>query len=327
MTILAVDIGGTKVRLALATPRTDRFDIRCVETYPSTSFATLDLLIGHYLDQQGARVDAAGVAVAGPVVAGKAALTNLPWTVAADELAAALSLPAVAMLNDLEGLAWSIARLPAASIATLQDGAAVPRGNRALIAAGTGLGQAILFETGDDHVPSATEGGHCDFAPVDDLDCELLRYLTGRYGRVSWERVVSGPALATLYEFLLERSATAAPDWFLSLPDHERPAAVSGHALSGDDPLAAEAMRLFVVYYGREAGNLALKAKATGGLYIGGGVAPKILAALKRPAFLEAFNAKGRMRPLMASMPVRVILDETAALGGIARYAQVHAAT
>ncbi len=326
MTILAVDIGGTKVRLALATPGAAGLDLRAMETYPSTSFGTLDSLIRHYLDKQGVRVETVGLAVAGPVVKGTAALTNLPWTVSSDELAQALSVRSVALLNDLEGLAWSIAQLPAGSVATLQNGEPGLQGNRALIAAGTGLGEAILWYTGEDHRPSASEGGHCDFAPADALDYELYQYLAERLEHVSWERIVSGPGLATLYRFLLHRAKAAEPDWFGTLAAVDQPAAVSRRALAGGDPLAVEAMRLFVVYYGREAGNLALKSKATGGVYIGGGVAPKILSALRRPAFIEAFNAKGRMRALMMSMPVRVILDETAALGGIARFAQRQAA-
>jgi len=327
MKLLAADIGGTKVRLALATPRAAGFDLAAIETYPSTAYPTLDGLIRHYLDKQGARVDAAGLAVPGPVTNGTATLTNLPWTVASGELATALGLDSVSLLNDLEGLAWSISLLTENSLETLQSGEPGIPGNRALIAAGTGLGQALLVRSGEDYLPTATEGGHCDFAPADDFDYDFHRYLGEHWEHVSWERVLSGPGLAAIYRFLLHREKIALPTWFAGLAKAEQPAAVSHRALAGDDALATEAMRVFVIYYGREAGNLGLKVKATGGVYIGGGVAPKIMSALRQPAFIGAFNAKGRMRALMTSMPVRVILDDSAALIGIARYAQRALAT
>ncbi len=234
-------------------------------------------------------------------------------------------------MNDLEALGFAIDLLRPQEICELQAGAPGAQGNRAVIAAGTGLGEAGLYWDGATHRPFATEGGHADFAPQDELEIALLRYLRKGHEHVSWERVVSGPGLVHLYRFLLEwqsaregeeRQERQEPPGMAERMRSDDPAAVVWHcAASGESPLCGRAVDLFLRLYGAEAGNLALKTMATGGLYIGGGIAPKILDWMRRGPFIEAFRAKGRMRPLLEAMPVRVVLNPQVALLGAARYA------
>lgn len=323
MRLLAGDIGGTNTRLA-SFEVADGTDLRLAreEAYPSREHADFRALVESFLAGEPEHPDRACFGIAGPVRDGRAKVTNLPWTVDAAELAAELAIPRVALLNDLEAFAWALEALPASSLEVLAPGEPAAEGNAALISAGTGLGEAGLAWDGRRRRPFATEGGHASFAPQGELEISLLRYLGRRYGHVSWERVVSGPGLVGIHEFLREHRRTPAPGWLAEeLAAGDPAAAISKAALEGRDEIAAEALDLFVRGLGAEAGNLALKVMATAGVYLGGGIAPKILPRLRQPAFLEAFRAKGRMQPLLEAMPVTVVSEDGAALLGAARYA------
>jgi len=261
------------------------------------------------------------VGVAGPVVDGRCVATNLPWVVDERRLSAAAGAP-VKLINDLEAAAHGVLTLPAEQFLALQPGAAKPGGNLALIAAGTGLGQALVVTDGQGYRVVPSEGGHADFAPADELQVDLLRYLRAEFGHVSWERILSGPGLANIYHFLQARAGHAAPDWLRARLQREDPGAVIGEVgLAGRDPVCAEALDLFVSIYGAQAGNLALETLALGGLVVGGGIAPKIKSKLADGRFMAAFRAKGRMEPLLASIPVRAALDARAGLLGAAHVA------
>lgn len=321
MNILTGDIGGTHTRLATVTQNDGHFHVSDVAVYTSADFDGLLPMIESFLrEHPQTPLQQAAFGVAGPVVNGRCRTTNLPWELSADELSAASGIPQVYLLNDLEALAWGIDTLDDAAQVTLQAGQAPRPGNQAVIAAGTGLGQAGLCYDGARHHPFACEGGHTDFAPQTERDSTLLQALQARYGHVSWERIVSGAGLVELYRQLLDSHAAPTPDW-LEDPQQDTAAAISQRALAGDDALCVEALAWFVELYGREAGNLALKLNATGGVFLGGGIAPKILPALQSGRFIQGFLDKGRMRPLLEAMPVRVICEKYIALYGLARYA------
>lgn len=323
MQMLVGDIGGTKTGLALAHRSGERIRLESRRRYPSRDFASLAAIVGRYLDQTGAAVDAASLAVAGPVRDGRSRTTNLPWEIDGADLALRFGLRQVRLLNDLEAVGWGIADLGEQDTAVLQAGDADAAGNACVVAAGTGLGQAGLYWDGRRHRPFATEGGHADFAPLpQEPELSLLAYLQARHGHVSWERVVSGMGIGNLYRFLADRAGNehAAAVERALLGGGDLAAAVATTASQDACPVCAEAMALFVRLYGREAGNVALKHLALGGVYLGGGIAPKNLELLRAPGFLEAFRDKGRMSDLMARMPVRVILDPYVALRGAARY-------
>lgn len=338
--ILAGDIGGTKTRLALFRPEAGRLRPVAEETFPSGEYPDLDPIVEAFLAPRellpsrrrsasgpGPDADGEGVAracfgVAGPVVDGRSVTTNLPWVVDACRLRNGLRLPAVDLINDLEANAHGIGALGPDDFAVLNAGAPGASGNAAIIAAGTGLGEAGLYWDGRHHRPFACEGGHASFAPANDLQCELLVHLRRSYDHISWERVLSGPGLLAVYGFLRDSGRGEEPPWLAEEMRREDPPSIIGRAAQeGRSALCARALDLFVSLYGAEAGNLALKLMATGGVYVGGGIAPKILDRLKGRGFMEAFLAKGRMRPLLERMPVRVILNERAALLGAARCA------
>ena len=320
--ILAGDIGGTHCRLAVFSSSGDRLERVWERTYPSREQRDLVALVRATAGESRAEFSAASFGIAGPVRDGRVRATNLPWTVDAAGLASALGLPHVGLLNDLEANAWGIAALPASDLQTLHAGFPDSGGNAALIAAGTGLGEAGLYWDGERHHPFASEGGHADFAPADDLQLELRGWLSARFGHVSWERVVSGPGLLNLYGFLRETRRGEEPPWLAErIAAGDPAAAIAEAAMEDRSDLAVQALDLFVRLYGAEAGNLALKVLSTGGVYLGGGIAPKIAAWLQRPPFLEGFLDKGRMRPLLESMPVRVILNDRTGLLGAARHA------
>ena len=313
--ILAGDIGGTKTSLALF--ERGSMQPQALETFASGEHAGLDAMLAAYLDEHRADVEAAAFGVAGPVQDGCADPTNLAWPVEADALAGRFDLPSVGLLNDLEASAWGIGGLGADDLAVLQDG--VPaEGNAAVIAAGTGLGEAGLWWDGERHHPFATEGGHVDFAPRTELEVELWRFLAAELGHVSYERVCSGAGIANIHRFLLARAGEAEPSWLGGRDD--RAAAISDAAAEGDR-LAGQALDVFVSIYGAAAGNLALKLMATAGVYVAGGIAPKLLPRLREGAFMAAFVGKGRFRDRLEEFPVRVILNEQTPLLGAARYA------
>jgi glucokinase len=319
--VLCGDIGGTHTRLALLAWQDERPQIRRERTFASTAYADLGEILSAFLAESGpVAPSAAAFGLAGPVRNGRCQITNLPWRVDADQLARRVGFP-VWLLNDLEAAAWGLPALSTGQLLTLQPGTADPVGNRTLIAAGTGLGEAGLVWDGDRYLPFATEGGHCDFAPTDELQTELRNFLQKRLAHATWEDVVSGPGLSNLFCFLLEYNGTPPPSWFSSsLEGGDPAAAISRAAETGDDPLARTALELFVRFYAAEAGNLALKHMATGGVFLAGGIAPKILTWLQQPAFLETFCNKGLMRDLLESVPVQVILDDRVALYGAALF-------
>lgn len=320
--VLAGDVGGTKANLALFAVEGGRRRAVRESTLRSAEHATPGDLLRAFLGADPPSVDTACLGIAGPVRGGRAVTPNLPWTVDARELEATLGLPRVALVNDLVATALGLAELPAEAFAVLQEGRPDPQGNGAVLAAGTGLGQAILFRHGGDLVPSPSEGGHASFAPTGDLEVELLRFLSAELGAVSVERVVSGPGLHAVYRFLVatgrERERPAVQE---RLGREDPSAVIADEALRGSDAACGRALDLWVRAYGAEAGNLALKAFATSGVYLGGGIAPKILLKLRDAGFLRAFRDKGRLSDLLAEVPVRVILDPKAALYGAARRA------
>jgi glucokinase len=325
MQVLAGDIGGTKTRLAIFETDGSALETLREETFPSRAYDGLEQIAGEFLER-GTDCDLACFGVAGPVRAGRCRTTNLPWEIDADLLRQALGMRQVSLLNDLEANAWGIAGLGPDDFASLNPGAPDASGNGAIIAAGTGLGQAGLFWDGERHRPFATEGGHTDFAPGNELEQALLTFLQRDHEHVSWERVVSGPGLVNLHRFLREHLRRPVPAWLSDEMAHGDPAAaISRAALAGDDPLCAQALDLFVHFYGVEAGNQALKLMASGGVYIGGGIAPKILPRIQGAGFMLGFTAKGRMRELLEAMPVRVILNDRTALFGPALYASQRA--
>jgi glucokinase len=250
------------------------------------------------------------------------AVTNLPWIVTEKDLKQALGLKHVWLINDLEANANGIHGLTPEDFVTLNRGEEGAIGNAAIISAGTGLGEAGLFWDGNRHLPIASEGGHSDFAPRTDLDMELLIFLRKRFGQVDWESVLSGPGLFHIYEFLRETKRGEEPAWLATeLRSEEPPKVITRGALENKSDLCAQALDLFVDYYGAEAANLALKVLATGGVYIGGGIAPKIISKLTDGRFMNAFTGAGRMKSLLAAMPVRVIMNDKTALIGAARFA------
>jgi len=318
MQILTGDIGGTHTRLSMCelTDRQLRFSNH--QTFSSPTYSSLQAIIADYTPASTA--EAAAFGVAGPVKQGVSRITNLPWEISRQQLIDQLGMQQVFLLNDLEALAWGIASLEDAELVCLQEGVGSDAGNQAVIAAGTGLGQAGLFYDGQQHIAFATEGGHADFSPVTRLEQELFEYLRQKYGHVSWERLVSGQGLINLFDFIVKYKRREVPDWRNSLGT-DPAAIISRQALEGSDPHCIEALSWFVELYGREAGNLALKLNAAGGLFLGGGIAPKILPALQDSTFLRAFLDKGRMRPLLEAIKVQVICSTDVSLKGLASYA------
>jgi len=320
--ILAGDIGATNTRLALFDGTTERSDPIAEQIYASHDYPGLEAIASEFVRAANASITSSCFGVAGPVKDGRSSTTNLAWIVDSRDLARDLRLPFVALLNDLEASAHGLPWLRPDEIVVLQEGAPDAAGHRALIAAGTGLGEAGLYWDGRRHRPFATEGGHASFAPSDEVEIDLLRHLIRRFEQVSWERVLSGPGLVNIYSFLRDSGRGEEPSWLADEISSGEPAAViSTVALAGRSRLCSDALDLFVTLYGAEAGNLALKVMATGGVYVGGGIAPRILPRLRGPAFVKAFVAKGRMRPLLEAIPVRVVLNDSLALLGAARYA------
>ena len=317
-TFLAGDIGGTKTHLAVVEVDGTRVLIKREATYPSSAYAMFEELLGDFLS--GADIPRhAAFGIAGPVGGRVVQTTNLPWYIDADALQRQFGLAHCTLLNDLEATAYGLPALGADDVLTLQAGVLNACGNAAVIAAGTGLGEAGLYWDGVQHHPFATEGGHASFSPGDELEIALLQYLQQRHRHVSWERVVSGMGLLSLHEFLRTYRHAAAPQWLIEeMENGDAAAVIADAALSGRDEICAETLHRFVRLYGAEAGNLALKVMSRGGLYLGGGIAPKILPLLQDGTFLDAFLNKGRMRPLLEAMPVRVILNDRAALLGAA---------
>ncbi len=325
MHILSGDIGGTNTRLALFRLDGERPRMLLEKHYPSNDYQTLTPILEQFLQQLDTPPEAAALALAGPIIDRRCQLTNLPWLVDAGQLEQRLGLSHISLLNDLEATAWGIGALEPDDLITLQAGSTRAAGNQAVIAAGTGLGEAGLFWDGSRHHPFPSEGGHCDFAPDDELTCALLHWLQRTTGsnHISWEQVVSGPGLVSIHRFLCQHEGISPPAWLQQrMTAGDAAAAISQAADSDEDALCQRSMALFSRLYGAETGNLALKQMATGGVFIGGGIAPKILTWLQRPEFLHAFLNKGPMRPLLQRMPLQVILNDKSALYGPAYFLQ-----
>ena len=321
--VLAGDIGGTKTQLALFAVEGERLRLEMSQRFLSKQYSGLVPVLQDYLAGARPPLDAACFGIAGAVVDGKVTTPNLPWMVDAADVRHALRLEAVTLLNDLEAAAYGIFTLDDDEFAVLNQGTMRHAGNKALIAAGTGLGQTILFDDGRHFRPLASEGGHGDFAPRSEIEIELLRHLIGRFGHASYERVVSGPGLVNIYRFLKEvrrmEEPTALSERFAR--EDDRAAVISQAALAREFEISVVALDIFVSVYGAEAGNLALRAKSVRGLYVGGGIAPKMIAKLQDGTFMRAFRDKGRYADFMAAIPVKVVLNEQAALRGAAYHA------
>jgi glucokinase len=327
--ILAGDVGGTKVDLALyAFERRELVHVRD-ERYPAHEFNGLEEIIRRFLgESSNPEITAACFGVPGPVRGGRLRLTNLPWVLDSRELSANLNITHLFLINDLEANGYGIPELTPEQIFTLNQGDPSTVGNRALVSAGTGLGEGILVWNGKTHVPMASEGGHCDYAARNPLEIELLEWLMQKFnGRVSFERVVSGPGLTNIYTFLRDQKHMDEPEWLRQRMVAEDPNAVIGEVgEEGKSELCAKALEVFATAYGAEAGNMVLKALATGGMYIGGGIAPKMLKTMRSGTFMEAFIDKGRLSELLIHTPVHIILESRAALMGAAAYAEARAA-
>jgi glucokinase len=324
MLVLAGDVGGTKTHLAL-------FDVekpgtvpppRDQSRFPSQDAPGLVDLVSAFLKRTGAAPQAACFGVAGPVVRGKVHTVNLPWDVEAAQVKSALGLEKVAVLNDLEATAYGVPHLGPSQLRTLQPGEPDLERNAGVIAAGTGLGESLLVKSGGRAIAVATEGGHGDFAPIDDEQIALLRDLREKEGRVSYERILAGPGISRVYDYFRRTSGEAEPAEIARriAEASDRAAAISALALEGQDAVAVRTLKLFARVYGAEAGNHALRTLAFGGLFVAGGIAPKVLKFLEEPAFLEAFRANGRLADLMARFPVHVVLEEACALIGAAAF-------
>ena len=323
--LLAGDVGGTKTLLGLFDAAPTRPRPLVVRSFGTLDHADLQTMIAEFLKDAAAgeamavhgAIESACLGVAGPVVGDTVKVTSVPWFVDARLVAAALGIQHVALLNDLEALAHAVPVLHESETHVLQRGEALPGGNIALIAAGTGLGQALIHNIDGTFVPSASEAGHADFAARTEREIALVRDLTIRYGRADVEHVVSGRGLVNIHRVAHQQPCTAAVDLEL----HDAPAAISAAAMARTCPGCVEALDVFVESYGAEAGNLALRSVSTGGMYIGGGIAPKILPALTTGAFMRAFRAKPPLDSLLAAMPVKVILNAEAGLLGAAVFA------
>jgi glucokinase len=320
--ILAGDIGGTNARLAYFQPQNGGgLQLVSEKIFPSREYNGLGDVVTKLLKESPVRPDAACFGIAGPVHNGRVETSNLPWVIEQSRLAQQIQVPATLLINDLAATAWGIGGLDANDLVPLNNvGKTV--GNQAVIAPGTGFGEAGLVWNGKRHEIFASEGGHTDFAPQGDLQIELLRFLARRFGHVSYERVLSGPGLVNVYEFLHEKKAAVEPEGFgAQLKQGDAAAEISQTALNGSNPLAEKALDLWVSVYGAEAGNLALKTMATGGIFLGGGISPKILPKLTGPVFMNAFLDKGRLRPVLEGISVKVITNDKAGLLGAARCA------
>jgi len=326
--ILSGEIGATRTRLAAF--ETEGNSLRRVveKLYMSQEHGGLPAIITDFIRTEGIPVQSACFGVAGPVKRGRSKISNLPWTIDAGELAKQLKLKAVGLINDLEAYAYGIDALDSTDFVTLNDGSEDEEGNRAVISARTGLGTAGLYWDGFRHHPFACEGGHADFAPRNSLEMELLAYLQKKYGRVSCERILSGPGIKNIYDFLRNANKLDEPQWLkeqmASAPDP--PALISQLALEGKAAICDQTLSLFVSIYGAETGNCALNFLSTGGIFLGGSIAAKIVPKMKEPIFMQSFLDKGRMESLLKEMPVKIVLNDDSGIIGAARYTLVERA-
>lgn len=335
---LVGDIGGTKTNIAIVNFEDGKFKFLFEESFANKNYDSLITILKNYFDEKinknshlsslVSHLTSICFGIAGPIKDGNCDATNLPWIVNSEKISEALNidLNSVSLVNDLEAAAYGIELLDEKDIFILNKGITQRCGNRALISAGTGLGESIIFWDGKRYRPSPSEGGHTDFAPRNKIEINLLNYLINKYGRISYERILSGPGLLNVYNFFCDMTSHDTPQWLKERFKNEDPSAViSDVGMSKQDRCCEKALDLFVSVYGAEAGNLALTALATGGIYVGGGIAPKILNKIKEGGFMQAFTNKGRLSVLISQIPVRVILNDKIPLLGAANYVRLKA--
>ncbi len=319
--ILAGDIGGTNIRLALFEPEGE-LKIIVEKKYPSREHKGLEEVVSLFLQEQKAIVTAACFGIAGPIREGRATPPNLPWIVDAAELSKKLRIPTVHLLNDLQANANGLKALKLDELFLVQQGKK-QMGNQALLSAGTGLGEAGLYWNGIKHLPFACEGGHADFASRNEIEIKLLLYLQKKFGHVSYERVISGPGIHSMYEFLVEKGLEPASKEVEDAMKQRDPSAViSEFGLQNKDKACSRAIDWFLSVLGAEAGNLALKFLSFGGLFLGGGIAPRYAQRFQGSEFLHSFSGKGRFQELLESIPIYIVMNDNAALLGAASFAR-----
>ena len=326
--ILAGDIGATRTRMAAFNAESNKLNLVVDKTYRSLDYAGLREIISAFIQSEGIPAHSACFGVAGPVRRGRSKISNLPWTIDSRELAVQLKLESVGLINDLEAYAYGIDALESKDFITLSEGSEEAEGNRAVIAARTGLGVAGMYWDGYRHHPFPCEGGHADFAPRNDLEAELAQYLRKKYEHVSCERILSGPGIKNIYDFLRDMKKAEEPDWLKKEMSEtkDQPALISKTAIEGKAAICDQAMAIFASIYGSEAGNCALQFMATGGVYIGGTIAAKNASRMKDPVFMKSFLGKGRLGSLLTDIPVKVVLNDDAGIIGAARYTLVQKA-
>jgi glucokinase len=319
--MLAGDVGGTNTRLGLFRPEDSYPVFDDIRIFSSAAYPDLESVVEEYLKTRQVRISGACFGIAGPVDKGKCRTTNLPWEVSESDLRNAFSWPHIRLVNDLAALGAATHFLKKEELFILQEGKRGKEGHRGLVAPGTGLGMSLMIKVHDGYIPLHSEGGHMDFAPNREEEAELWRYIHQAIGHVSVERIISGPGLVNIYRWLIAKNETEIPNWLAEKMRAEDPARViSEAALSKDDPLCCQALEIFVSVLGAVAGNVALIGLTYGGIYLGGGIVPKILPVLKKENFLRSFSDKGRFRDLLESIPVYAILNDQAALIGAAVY-------
>jgi len=320
--VLAGDIGGTKTNLGLFFEIKERPVSTVIETFSSRNSPDLQHIIRQFLKMHPVTVTHACFGIAGPVINGRSETTNLPWSISEDRIKKHFNFRHVKLVNDLTATVMAIPQLSEDDFYPLNQGASIKDQNLALIAPGTGLGKAMLIYQNGRYLPVSSEGGHADFAPNNDAEIQLWRYLHQHYGHVSMERVLSGPGLVNIYNWLNDSGRFNEPEWLKQQRKETDPArAIAEAALARKDPGCVEALNMFVSIFGAVAGNLALIGMTTGGVYLGGGISPKILSKLKEDIFMEAFTNKGRFKNFLEKIPVKVILNDKAALIGAAHCA------
>ncbi len=326
--ILAGEIGASHIRLGAF--ETEGHLLKCVveKGYETNAHSGIAEILTQFVRGEGIAVHQASFGVAGPVRHGRSKISNLPWVIDSGELAKQLRLNSVGLLNDLEAHAYGIDALESKDFMILAEGADDAEGNRAVISARTGLGMAGLYWDGFRHHPFACEGGHADFAPRDAIQTELLGYLQKKFGRISCERVLSGPGIRNIYEFLRDTRKAEEPAWVREqiASAHDAPGAITQLGIEGKAAICVQAVAIFVSVFGAETGNAALRYMTTGGIFIGGAIASKVVANVKNSVFMDAFLDKGRMAGLLKEMPVKIILNDDCGLIGAARYTLVQKA-
>jgi glucokinase len=318
--VLAGDIGGTKTNLGLFRKGKKRPVLKVLETYPSRRATSLEDIVKDFLGKHRVQVSKACFGIAGPVIGGRVKTTNLPWEVSEARMQSQLQLSHVSLINDLTATALAVPLLSRKELFPLNKARGRKGQNIAIMAPGTGLGTGFLIPWEGKYIPIPSEGGHVDFAPNNTAEVELWQYLSEEYGHVSLERVVSGPGLVKIYSYLKDSGRYREPAWLAKRIKQTEPAAeISEVALADGHPLCVEALNMFVSVMGAAAGNLALTAMTTGGVYLGGGIPPKILAKLQEPLFIQAYKHKGRFTKVLEKIPVKVILNPKAGLLGAAQ--------